>query len=55
MNFNFHAAGTKAERGLIAWEKEMELTGAGDASVDGNGDIKQSTYDFPYGMDLLRR
>lgn len=46
------AIGTREERGLIAWAKEMELTGADM----GTGDVeKPSTYDFPYGMNILRR
>lgn len=45
-------AGTKEERGLIAWAKEMQLT----ADETTSGDIdRPSTYDFPYGMGLLRR
>lgn len=49
-------AGTKEERGLIAWGKEMELDAASDESPLNIGKLsKSSTYDFPYGMDALRR
>lgn len=41
--------GTPEERGLIAWNKQMELK---SDSVDTG---EYSTYDFPFGMSLLRR
>lgn len=42
--------GTKEERGLTAWEKEMSL------ESDTTSDVyEKSTYDFPYGMSILRR
>ncbi|XP_026324801.1 solute carrier family 23 member 2 isoform X5 [Hyposmocoma kahamanoa] len=40
--------GTDEERGLAAWAKEMSLDAAG-ASEEGD------TYDFPIGMNLIRR
>lgn len=43
--------GTKEERGLIAWEKEMSLK-----QIESTEDEPTaSTFDFPYGMDALRR
>lgn len=42
--------GTKEERGLIAWENEMSLKGNGDETSG-----TKSTYDFPFGMNLLRK
>lgn len=45
--------GTQEERGLIAWSKEMELdTGA---SVESDEEYIPNTFDFPFGMDALRR
>lgn len=44
-------SGTREERGLIAWEKEMSLKGGDE---NGNGHTS-STFDFPFGMDTLRR
>lgn len=41
--------GTKEERGLIAWEKEMSLNCVVDESKT------TSTYDFPFGMAALQR
>lgn len=41
--------GSRAERGLDAWEKEMSLKS--DVSPIG----EKSTYDFPYGMNFLYR
>lgn len=43
--------GTKEERGLIAWSKEMELNPS-EEQIDNQ---ERSTYDFPVGMDVLRR
>lgn len=48
LDLSFFLLGTRSERGLDAWEKEMSLTGSSEE--DG-----KSTYDFPYGMDTLRR
>lgn len=44
--------GTPEERGLIAWNKEMELKTS--SSLDGEDNVS-STYDFPCGMTALRR
>lgn len=44
-------AGTKAERGLVAWEKEMSLK----QSESNENEPTSSTFDFPFGMDALRR
>ncbi|KAL1374557.1 hypothetical protein pipiens_018017 [Culex pipiens pipiens] len=41
--------GTAEERGLVAWSKEMAL------EVDSDETIESNTFDFPYGMSLLRR
>lgn len=41
--------GSRTERGLDAWEKEMSLKSGARF-----GDEK-STYDFPFGMSLLYR
>lgn len=41
--------GTPEERGLVAWAKEMNLT-----SEPTTGE-ETSTYDFPVGMELLRK
>lgn len=43
--------GTKEERGLTAWEKEMSLEG----EVNIERAQEKSTYDFPYGMHILRK
>lgn len=43
--------GTKEERGLVAWENEMSLEG-GDENSNAS---TSSTFDFPFGMDALRR
>nr|XP_049462703.1 solute carrier family 23 member 2 [Anopheles coluzzii] len=49
--------GTPEERGLVAWSKEMALE-----TVQANDDLpagglvwEKSTFDFPYGMQLMRR
>lgn len=41
--------GSRCERGLDAWEKEMSLKSETRSSGE------KSTYDFPYGMSLLYR
>jgi len=41
--------GTPAERGLIEWANEMPL---GDDNVN---DGTATDYDFPFGMDAIRR
>ncbi|XP_046989524.1 solute carrier family 23 member 1 isoform X1 [Schistocerca americana] len=41
--------GTPEERGLIAWQAEMNL------SAEGSDSDAPSTYDFPIGMSVLRR
>lgn len=46
---NLANVGTPEERGLIAWAKEMNLT-----SEPTTGE-ETSTYDFPIGMNLLRK
>lgn len=43
--------GTREERGLIAWEKEMSLK----QSESTENEPTASTFDFPFGMDALRR
>ncbi|KOX68501.1 Solute carrier family 23 member 1 [Melipona quadrifasciata] len=45
--------GTLEERGLIAWSKEMQL----DTGIDEKKDQEYvpNTFDFPFGMDVLRR
>lgn len=45
--------GTLEERGLIAWSKEMQL----DTEIDEKKDQEYvpNTFDFPFGMDVLRR
>lgn len=45
-------SGTRSERGLDAWEKEMSLK---SNPVADSEDAVRSTYDFPYGMSVLRR
>jgi len=43
---------------LEAWAKEMELTdGAADKKTDKASDAEyvRNTFDFPFGMSLLRR
>lgn len=42
--------GTREERGLVAWEKEMSLE-----QSEGTETFVESTYDFPCGMSLLRK
>lgn len=44
--------GTAEERGLVAWANEMNLNF--DAE-DNNGEREPNTFDFPYGMGLLKR
>lgn len=41
--------GSRTERGLDSWEKEMSL------KSDERANGEKSTYDFPYGMTLLYR
>lgn len=45
----FILLGTPEERGLVDWANEMPL---GDDNVN---DGTATDYDFPYGMDTLRR
>ncbi|XP_003394195.2 solute carrier family 23 member 1 [Bombus affinis] len=45
--------GTPEERGLIAWSKEMELHTERDEKED--QEYIFNTFDFPFGMDALRR
>lgn len=46
--------GTAEERGLIKWAEQMELTTKTD--VESNREDKPSdTYDFPIGMETLKR
>lgn len=40
--------GSRTERGLDSWEKEMSLKSDTTST-------EKSTYDFPYGMSLLYR
>ncbi|KYN14148.1 Solute carrier family 23 member 2, partial [Trachymyrmex cornetzi] len=50
--------GNAKDRGLEAWAREMELTdGAIDKKTDKASDAEyvQNTFDFPFGMSLLRR
>nr|XP_033331229.1 solute carrier family 23 member 1 [Megalopta genalis] len=46
--------GTPEERGLIAWSKEMELNTETDDKQD-QGEYVPNTFDFPFGMNVLRR
>jgi solute carrier family 23 (nucleobase transporter), member 1 len=46
--------GTPEERGLIAWSNEMSLVDQKDV-VNLDGSIESSTYDFPFGMSMLRK
>ncbi|XP_076627573.1 solute carrier family 23 member 1 isoform X1 [Colletes latitarsis] len=46
--------GTAEERGLIAWSKEMELNTVTDDKED-QGEYVPNTFDFPFGMNVLRR
>lgn len=41
--------GTAEERGLIAWGHEMNLTSGPTTGEE------SSTYDFPIGMEMLRK
>jgi nucleobase transporter 1/2 len=41
--------GTPEERGLVKWSKEMSLKG------NDSGTGEKSTYDFPYGMEMIKR
>lgn len=50
-NMDLLILGSKEERGLIAWEKEMSLT----QSESTENEPVSSTFDFPFGMDALRR
>lgn len=45
----FLSTGTPEERGLIAWGKEMNL------NSDPTTGEESSTYDFPIGMETLRK
>uniref|UniRef100_A0A182NFS8 Xanthine/uracil transporter n=1 Tax=Anopheles dirus TaxID=7168 RepID=A0A182NFS8_9DIPT len=50
--------GTPEERGLVAWSKEMALEtggGNGDGLPGGGLEFTTNTFDFPYGMTLMRR
>uniref|UniRef100_A0A182XWU4 Uncharacterized protein n=1 Tax=Anopheles stephensi TaxID=30069 RepID=A0A182XWU4_ANOST len=48
--------GTPEERGLVAWSKEMALeTDSGDGLPAGGIQMERNTFDFPYGMGLMRR
>ncbi|EFN83884.1 Solute carrier family 23 member 1 [Harpegnathos saltator] len=48
--------GTAEERGLVAWSKEMELIDrTSDEKIDSGTDYVWNTFDFPCGMNLLRR
>ncbi|XP_058119868.1 solute carrier family 23 member 2 [Anopheles ziemanni] len=50
--------GTPEERGLVAWSQEMTLEAShpGDDERAGEGSaIAKNTFDFPYGMGLMRR
>nr|AAM97679.1 ascorbate transporter [Anopheles gambiae] len=49
--------GTPEERGLVAWSKEMALETAQDNDDLPAGGLawEKSTFDFPYGMQLMRR
>ncbi|KAG7198924.1 hypothetical protein KM043_015738 [Ampulex compressa] len=46
--------GTDAERGLEAWSKEMQLEITADEK-QGETEYTPNTFDFPIGMDRLRR
>ncbi|XP_076233301.1 solute carrier family 23 member 1 [Calliopsis andreniformis] len=46
--------GTPEERGLIAWANEMELNTTTDEKED-QGEYVPNTFDFPFGMNVLRR
>lgn len=46
--------GTAEERGLEAWSKEMELNADTSDDKEG-GEYVPNTFDFPFGMTLLRR
>ncbi|XP_059612093.1 solute carrier family 23 member 2 isoform X2 [Phlebotomus argentipes] len=46
--------GTREERGVAAWEKEINSF-SNDSPQDGNENTSCSTYDFPYGMNILRK
>ncbi|XP_028046931.1 solute carrier family 23 member 1 isoform X2 [Monomorium pharaonis] len=51
--------GNAKDRGLEAWAKEMELNGgAAEKQTDeasGTAEYVRNTFDFPFGMNLLRR
>ncbi|XP_034182714.1 solute carrier family 23 member 2 isoform X2 [Osmia lignaria lignaria] len=46
--------GTPEERGLIAWANEMELD-AGKDEKEEQDEYVPNTFDFPFGMSVLRR
>uniref|UniRef100_A0A7G3B8Z5 Putative xanthine/uracil transporter n=1 Tax=Lutzomyia longipalpis TaxID=7200 RepID=A0A7G3B8Z5_LUTLO len=46
--------GTREERGLVAWEREIESF-SDDTQEGATESLSYSTYDFPFGMNLLRR
>lgn len=43
--------GSREDRGLVAWEKEMSLKQCETNDSEPNA----STFDFPFGMNALRR
>lgn len=48
--------GNARDRGLEAWAKEMELSnGTADKKTDETSEYARNTFDFPFGMNLLRR
>uniref|UniRef100_A0A182VXG1 Xanthine/uracil transporter n=1 Tax=Anopheles minimus TaxID=112268 RepID=A0A182VXG1_9DIPT len=49
--------GTPEERGLVAWSKEMalETDPSTDGLAPGGIELEKNTFDFPYGMQLMRR
>ncbi|EZA53175.1 hypothetical protein X777_06254, partial [Ooceraea biroi] len=53
------AFGNSKDRGLDAWAKEMELTDSkSEKTTDGVTDGDEyvwNTFDFPFGMNLMRR
>ena len=51
----FFNTGTREERGLIAWGKEMELNFEVLENERTEADYIPSTFDLPFGMKLLRR
>lgn len=58
VSYKYYVTGTDEERGLIAWADQMKISCEPNEDTEAQRetqDAPYSTYDFPIGMEFLRK